>query len=493
MSSKFGGIAVQADATSAAAPSQSQFGGIPVGQSAAPKQAAAPQSEASPVSDYIGDMANTFGSDVSGSWDQLKNDYIQSTGGTEEQKKQWAAEPFWDQMKDSFHQSMATGRLPMDALGVATSPITGAADALIAKPYADAVSKVMPFPKGREKEGEQARQELQHGMLTALSMAMPEKGVSLAGAGSRIPTVANLRDVSRKAYSAVDNSGVTIKPEVIKNLHDTIATDLKDRGYHPKLMPRTEAALGEIERVAKAGGTHSIQDMEILRRIAGHAAQSTEPSDRFMGRVIQDHIDDAVGNLGQQHVTPGTGDPKATVEALQTAREAWNRASKGEILENAIDKAHLNSHTFSASGYENALRGQFRKIANNDRAMKRFSKDEQAAIRKVAEGGSVENILRFLGKFAVRGPGSAAVSIGGGAAFGGPHGAAILPALGEVGRAGATIMTNRNANRAAELVLGGGQAGPAAPALPSAYAPVAAGNASDPGRDGSFDPEQPQQ
>lgn len=93
-----------------------------------------------------------------------------------------------------------------------------------------------------------------------------------------------------------------------------------------------------------------------------------------------------------------------------------------------------------------------------NRGMRRFSKDEQAAIRKVAEGGAVENGLRLLGKLAPTGIVSTGIGGSIGFAIGGPAGAVAVPAAGAAARKGAGIMTGRNAKRASEEVRRGGKA-----------------------------------
>ena len=86
--------------------------------------------------------------------------------------------------------------------------------------------------------------------------------------------------------------------------------------------------------------------------------------------------------------------------------------------------------------------------------MRLFTRDEQAAIRRVAQGGPLENSARFLGKFAPTGVVSGVLTGGAGAMIGGPRGAA-LPLAGIGGRYAATRMTLRNVQKADELMRRG--------------------------------------
>ena len=76
-------------------------------------------------------------------------------------------------------------------------------------------------------------------------------------------------------------------------------------------------------------------------------------------------------------------------------------------------------------------------------------------IRKVANGGPVDNLFRWIGKAAPTGIVSGGLAGGAGYLAGGPIGAAAVLGAGAAGRGLATKMTIGNANRASEAVRGG--------------------------------------
>lgn len=90
----------------------------------------------------------------------------------------------------------------------------------------------------------------------------------------------------------------------------------------------------------------------------------------------------------------------------------------------------------------------------NKKRLRGFTKEEQAAIKKVAMGGKVDNAMRQLGKLAPTGVISGAISGSAGYAVGGPVGAVALPAAGAWARRVATNRTMRNVDDAKNLVLG---------------------------------------
>ncbi len=208
---------------------------------------------------------------------------------------------------------------------------------------------------------------------------------------------------------------------------------------------------------------------------------STKPRERELGGLIKDHLDDFLDTLGPSDVV--TGDAEAGVKELVEARANWAKMRKGEEIDGLIQRAGIRAGQFSGSGYENALRTEFRSMALNTKKMRRYSKEEQDAIKKVSMGGPVENGLRLLGKLAPTGVVSGGIGTGIGYAIGGPVGAVAVPAAGAASRVGATAMTSRNANLASELMRRGPQAAPqAANVNPKTLAITnALGNAPAPG------------
>lgn len=299
--------------------------------------------------------------------------------------------------------------------------------------------------------------------------AAPDGGAKTVAAPlAKIPTVSQLKDTARAAYKAADQSGLIISGDAVKGMVSNVEADLASKGFDANLHPKTLSVVKRLQAVADDGTGNpqnvTLQGMEVLRKVAGQATQNMDKADKFMSRVVQDHIDNLMENLGPNDVV-GKPDP-AAINSLADARDAWKRAAKGEQIDSLISKAKLNAPNFSASGYENALRTQFRKLANSDRGMARFSPAEQEAIRRVAKGGPIENSLRMLGKFSPHGVVSTAMGMGTGFAVGGPAGAAALPILGGLSRVGATALTARNANAVSELVRNGGPLSKAISLLP---------------------------
>lgn len=290
------------------------------------------------------------------------------------------------------------------------------------------------------------------GMLNALKTGTSASEI----ANLPVPTMKDLTSAKKAAYSLVDNSPMNIAKPAVQSLYDQAKSSLERMGLNDntigRLAPKASAALDALQNAAKSNQT--LQGMEVQRRIAGIAADSIDKTDRAAARIIQDHIDDFVQNLGPEHLS-GPIDQGA-IDALPIARSLAQRSFKAQTIQGIIDKANTNSSTFSASGLENALRSGFRKLANNDRGISRFNPDEQAAIRQVATGGSplsASNVLRYVGKLSPQGA-IPMLAEGAGVLTGGPAMLAV-PAVGAAARLGATVLTKRAAQNAMNVVSRG--------------------------------------
>lgn len=253
------------------------------------------------------------------------------------------------------------------------------------------------------------------------------------------PTVERLKDLSQQAYRSLDAEGTRVPSSAITDLYNKVASTVAREGFDPDLHPRVATALARFSR--DSGDDLSLTGLETLRKVVKGAASSADASERRLAQMIVNNLDDFVE---QSSVVP------------YQARNLWARASKGEEIAELISRARVRAPNFSASGLENAVRTEFRQLALNPRRMRLFNQAEQAAIRKVAQGGPLENALRMLGKLAPRGVVSSALSGGAGYAIGGPLGAAVTMGAGEAGRLGATALTLRNARIAEEMMRRGG-------------------------------------
>jgi hypothetical protein len=271
------------------------------------------------------------------------------------------------------------------------------------------------------------------------------------------PTVPVLKTKAQGLYKRAEQAGVVIDKQSHANFADDLTNALKGEGIDKDLHPKATAALN---RVVNTTGDVSLSDLEILRKIAGDAAGTVDKADKRLARIITDHIDDFAENLQPHNIVAGNA-PEA-VRYLRKARATWRDAARGDTIEKAIAKAKQESG-FLGVGMDGAYRKEFKKLANSERGMARFTEPQRAAIRKVAYGdGPVQAVMHSLGKLvptselgiASRGGGVAAAAT----LMGVPVTAPIVAGATGTGLAGkiaSTKITAKNAARASELARGG--------------------------------------
>lgn len=364
----------------------------------------------------------------------------------------------------------ADARAKADAVNAKSSPLVGnrggLTDQLIA-PFTSTMAGVAGIPGGLNamnanadaQTAAQGDYQKRHPILStgaqlAGGLLMAPKLNAPAAVGSVAPSIATLKNDARAAYNVADNSGHIVAAPSYDTMVADLQAKLANEGIDKTLHPNSLAA---YQRLADAKGMPiTFKGLDTQRKIAGDAigASATNKADQRLGYIIQDHIDDFVGNLKQADILGGA-DPKAAINALTDARDAWSRASQAQTIQTQIDKAALKAKGYSQSGMENALRAQFRQLALNSKGMSKLSPEVQEAVKAVAKGSPTGNILRAIGKYAPHGPISTMAGMGIGSMLGGVAGAAeggmaslVVPAVGEAARMGATKITREAAQRA---------------------------------------------
>jgi len=274
-----------------------------------------------------------------------------------------------------------------------------------------------------------------------------------AGRGQReiAPTRAAVRAESQNAYQRATNAGVVVTPQSLQNAVSDIEQKVIGAGYDPGLHPKVSAVLARLQKEGQQPRT--LDELEILRRVAAGAAASNERDERRIGKLIVSQIDDYVNNISPTDLISGN---RAGINELRDARKLWSMNAKAEVFEQMINRAETTgSSVYTQSGYENALRGEFRRLANNPNRMRQFTQAEQDQITEIARGGTLQNMLRLVGKFSPTSVISAPLSAGTGYVVGGPIGAAVIPAVGLAARSGSQRMMQQQVNNLIDEILAG--------------------------------------
>lgn len=274
------------------------------------------------------------------------------------------------------------------------------------------------------------------------------------------PSVEDLKTQAGALYDKARATGVQAQPPQLQQLQADMTKILTDEGLisptgrMSTAYPKVSDALKMVEDYS--AGTMDATQMQQVRKLLQKAAQSNDAQEARVGTQMLKQFDDFVEPLAPE---------------FKQANAIYRTAKQGELIERTIAQAESKSGQFSGSGFENALRTEFRALDRQIiKGQLKVSPDEAALIRKIARGGTMENLFRDLGKAAPRGIVGTGISTGvpfaignavGGPAIGGLLSAATL-GVGEAGRRMATKMQSGNAGMLSAIARSGGQA----PALP---------------------------
>ena len=273
-------------------------------------------------------------------------------------------------------------------------------------------------------------------------------------AEAMVPTVDELKDQAGQLYRRAEANGVTADPIATEALRENMRSVLQEdgrispTGRLAEVYPKAKEAMQLVEDYA--GQPMNPKQIQTVRKVITEGANSTEPAERRIASLLTETFDEWADGF---------------VPELAQARDVSSRYLNAEKLERARELAGARAGQFSGSGYENALRTEYRGL---DRSIingrQRYRDDIVGAIENVSRGTPASNIARNLGRMAPTTPWNFTMSTAGPAAvgtmIGGPAlgGAAALAAnaVGAGGRAVATNMGIRNAEIAELLARNGG-------------------------------------
>lgn len=264
------------------------------------------------------------------------------------------------------------------------------------------------------------------------------------------PDISVLKEKAKEGWKALDNLGVKVKPRAFRDFVGPLEARLKKEGLDKTLHPQSTAALKRLTE--DMGSAKTFSELDTLRRIASDAAGAIDkPADARLGSIMVRSMDDAIDELS-----------KSVGGTAKEARALSQRTFKSRTITDMIENA---GHT--ASGLENGLRIEARKILKSAKKRRGFTPVELKALSTIEKGTSMANTAKFLGKFGVsEGQATsmlgASVGVGGGAGLGslfGPGGAAVgaitVPALGQIAKKTAQRLTLKNTRYADALARAG--------------------------------------
>lgn len=327
----------------------------------------------------------------------------------------------------------AAGIVPAAAGGVAAA----LTDQVTDNPYADVAA------------------ELIGGGLTAGGMSVMASRSARNAAEQAVPSIDELRGRATGLYEQAEARGVVASPEMTQNLAEGVRRIARENelitptGRVSGAYPRASEAMNLLDDYS--GHSMNPTQMQVIRDTLADARNATQGKERRIAGQMLREFDDFASPLAPE---------------LEQARAISQRAFKGSQLDQMRDLAGARAGQFTGSGFENALRTEYRALDRNivKGREQGWSPAEIQAIQDVSRGTPASNTARNIGRMAPTGPVSFGATVGLpfaiGNTFGGPAVGAAASAgaagLGYAGRAAATQMGIRNATVAELLARNGG-------------------------------------
>jgi hypothetical protein len=289
--------------------------------------------------------------------------------------------------------------------------------------------------------------ELAGGGAAAGGILRAAKRGATRQAQAAVPSVDELKEQARELYRAAESRGVVANPAQTQQLAADFRGALADEGrISPtgrvsEVYPKAREAVNLIDDYA--GHEMTPTQIQNVRGVVSDALTSPERTERRLGGILTDVLDQWANPLAPE---------------LSEARDVASRYLTAEQLGQARELAGARASQFTGSGFENALRTEYRNLDRGAiKGNKRFSDDVTEAIEKVARGTPTSNFFRGLGRLAPTGPVSGLGSIIPGMAVGAASdpltGGLVGATLAGTGIAGRGIATNMGIKAADEAEL----------------------------------------
>lgn len=280
-----------------------------------------------------------------------------------------------------------------------------------------------------------------------LSTLNTATGLNLGKKLAETPSADELLEKSKRLFGEAKDMGVEINANKFSQDMKKVGRELELEGFDGELFPRIQTVLNRLQDTST---TKDLNKLQSLRKMIATIQRSNEPEERRFATMLKGDFDYYMANLPEQRLAGGS---KEALDKWKEARDTYAQLSKGDIFQDMLEKAKTQKNVLTQSGEENALFKELRKLAENPKRMRMFTQAEQAEIKRAAEGGNVQNAMRFLGRFTPTGPVSGMFA--GGAILAHPAVALPFEAASMISRAGATKIRKDDVNRLAAMMRAG--------------------------------------
>lgn len=224
-------------------------------------------------------------------------------------------------------------------------------------------------------------------------------------------TADDLKKEAGNLYELQKTKGLSAQPDVTDKIFGDVFSYLDQSGYlspvrgsnQVRVAPdynKLRVVVNTLEAYADKGMTAA--NIQTMRRSIAGRMRDAQGEERNALRNVLRLFDENTANLAPQ---------------IKVANAMYSRAMKAEQMEELLELAKTRAVSANLD-MENAIRTEFRPLVRNIIKGREigWSQDEIAQLKQIVEGGSAENMARFIGKFAPTGVVSA--GLGGGIPYG---------------------------------------------------------------------------
>jgi len=293
---------------------------------------------------------------------------------------------------------------PSAAGSLARSLPAAAAGGAVAQPTAELVTDITGNPLT--------------GQIAGMGASLVAGGAAGKAGGMLEPkapqfSIADVKAQAAKNYTEMDKQGITIKPKSALDMVDNMRKGLEEANWIPENSPKIQNALTKFESII---GTERLpfNKLEKIRSTALKLTQDSDSETRRLGKILVEGVDDRISSLNGRDVMPGTsGSIDEAVKAVMSARKEWRAASKAQVVQDLFDVAEIRALKPEVSEAK-IIRDKLTSLLENKNKAAMFTDAEKNAMKSVINGGPIDALASFVGRFNPMRPFGAASSGGGG-------------------------------------------------------------------------------
>lgn len=223
-------------------------------------------------------------------------------------------------------------------------------------------------------------------------------GKALEGKAPKLYTMDEVKQQAKRAYTQMEDQGITIKPQSAQNMMSTMRDNLKAERLTQGSTEYADvmAKVKELDKIAKSPEVSFLQ-LEEMRKHANDLL-ADKKTYRF-GKTMVDTIDSYMNKLNGNDIIAGKDGIDKAVSSVMTARRNWRNASRAEALNDALDVASIKAELGNKGSEAEWIRQGITRLATNKDKMRLFTEEEQNILKSVAAGGPLDPLLTGVAAF----------------------------------------------------------------------------------------------